>query len=178
MLGEKYRLAPICSFEKQGTGAQGLVKMVIESGAHVHPWVHDLMHYGAFAPSPVSEGVSLTVLTVEHFGYKYFVNHPSTAELLDRNRLFEWSKKYLADQVITLCQPDDAFYFRSQYRDQPPNEVLAMAMQPLVIDVEKDVAVFHVDGNRHGERILAARFALPSSRHSIDEKWIFRLETL
>ncbi len=169
MPAKKRVLKPLFSITNMGLRIGDLEAMV-KLGSSFSAWARDLTESNGFVISK-EEKVKFVVLTPRDLGFKEW---PTTDEILDTNRLKTWSLKRLKDQAIELCACDDAHYLRAHYAHQPHKESLAVAMRPLVINKKGDVAVFHIDHYPRG-LWLYARFAMPTSRHDLDDKWVFRL---
>jgi len=74
---------------------------------------------------------------------------------------------------LTLCPPDVGPQYRLDYRDQPVNERLYVAMKP-IISSDGEPRVFVIAHNAEGLSLDAAR-ARPDDRWAPDDKFLFAL---
>ncbi len=165
------RFKPSFSISVGGLSLGDLESMVKRSASLSYS-SRELARESGFRPSMAQEEVNFIVLSPRDLG---FVVWPTTSDILEPSFLTRWSRRSLDDQLVCLCAPEDAYFLRAHYVYQPNQESLAIAMTPLVVNKKGDVAVFHIDNYPRGNW-LYARFAMPTSRHDLDDKWIFRLE--
>jgi hypothetical protein len=166
-------LAKWRSFLIGGVDKKALLKRV-EAGFSVGNWAKDLMKRPTFTTQDAEEEIETIVLTPADFGY---TRNPTTTELLDPTRLAEWSAQNaerLDGHVVELLPAEAGPHIRDQYKDQPKDEVLWIAMERIT-DSDGDPNVFRVERRDDGERWLYARWTGPDDQWNLDGRVVFRL---
>lgn len=105
------------------------------------------------------EKINFIVQTVEQLGLK---NGPNYREICDR----------IINLGFHLCLPDDAPSFRAQYRNQPKNQILHMAMIPM-LHPNGEILIFCIGNNLNG-KFLGVSSGHHNSFFSGQTKFLFR----
>jgi len=168
------RLTAFRKFLIGGVDKKALLKRV-EAGFSVGDWAKELMKRPAFTTQDVEEEIETIILTPVDFGYERM---PTTTELLDPNRLLEWSKQNAArlpeGYVVELLPAEAGLHIRDQYEDQPKGEVLWIAMERIT-DSGGNPNVFSVRRYDGGGQWLATYWTGPGYRWNLDDRIVFRL---
>ena len=153
---------------KLGTGlktANNFRKALKGSGFNISDWVNDILSKRAFADSvsPIPIEVDLCIATKADLTGKKECG--TTAEVFDGIRRLGGE----------LCSDEVGPQLRLQYRDQPKNERLLIAMEVITDDYDGDRSVFcvgHTGGV--GLWIDVSGGCGPNDFWSGDNRWVFR----
>lgn len=123
----------------------------------------------AFTTTDTPVVADLAFLSLEDLG---FLENPQTEDFMTARFCSDWSAKRLDGQVIELCQPEDGPDLRLQYDEQPKDEIIWMAMEPI------DGRIFTNDRYSDGRYWLCANSARPGQRWPLKYRFAFRLRKL
>lgn len=120
---------------------------------YVSPYAERIMKHEAFVTLDKPETALQIILTPQDFGFSKMAE---VADLLNRNRLAEWSKANLDGWEVTLNSAEAGPHLAIQYTGQPQNEFIWMAMEripgyagrPYLFYIERDDdEVFSLDSH-------------------------------
>ncbi len=167
------KLTPWRTFLIGGVAKKALLKRV-EAGFTVSDYARSLVNNRAFTTLDKEEEINTIILTPADFGYERM---PTTTELLDPTRLAEWSAQNaerLDDHVVELLPAEAGPHIRDQYKDQPNDELLWIAMERITDSVGSP-CVFVIERDSGGEQWLGAGWAVPGRQWGLDDRIVFRL---
>ena len=147
---------------KLGTGtkdADGFRKALKKADCNIGDWGNDILGKPAFTVAPQETEVELVVVSVAELGF----NEGATrADIYKR-----------ANELgLDLCPNEVGPQLRLQYKDQPKDEWLLIAMEPIT-DSDGDLGVFGVRRDGDGAQWLHAYYGLPGSFWLADYRWVF-----
>ncbi|MDB5264830.1 MAG: hypothetical protein JWN64_401 [Parcubacteria group bacterium] len=156
-----------------GVAKEVLLKRV-EAGFVVSDYAKSLVNNPALTTLDKEEAIDTIILTPADFGYERM---PTTTELLNPTRLAEWSAQNaerLDGHVVELLPAEAGPHIRDQYKDQPSDEVLWIAMERIT-DSDGDPGVFYVGRDSDGEQWLDADWTDPDDQWGLGRRLVFRL---
>lgn len=147
----------------------------VQLGFTVSDGAKDVMKQKAFTTGVAEEEIETIILTPADFGYE---RQPTTTELLDPERLAQWSKQNAhrlpSGYIVELLPAEAGPHIRDQYKDQPKGEVLWIAMERIV-GSDRRPSVFTVERYDDGEQWLYARWTSPGFQWRLGSRIVFRL---
>ena len=120
-----------------------------------------------------SRSINLVVLTPgADLG---FTEHPYTDQFMTKECCAKWSAENLDGYVIELCEPEDGPQLRVQYKEQPIDEILHMAMESIP-DSDGNLYNFSLSRDNVGVHNLDAchHIVIPRRWH-LKQNFVFRL---
>ena len=127
-------------------------------GCRVSEWANDLL--GRFETTSIDEEVDLGLASVADIGFKEATRYDVIC-----SRIMVYGG--------TLCLPEDGPVLREQYLDQPMNERVRLAMNP-IRDAFRDLIIFSVEHGGHG--LWLDRYCgYPVDLWHLDDWFVFRL---
>jgi hypothetical protein len=123
----------------------------------VSPYAKRIMKHEQFTTLPAPETVLLIALTPEDLG---FTDRPTIAEVLNNERLAEWSDANLAGWQVTLNPAEVGPHLAIQYTGQMEGEFLWIGMERIPGSGGRPY-VFYLERNDEGGRSLDAHWTYP-----------------
>lgn len=136
----------------------------LDKDIYVSCWAKDLI--SNFTPSKKKEEIDLVILTPRELG---FMEIPTTQEL--------FNSTFLEKHGLELCPPDVGPLLWQICTDQPNNDWLYIAMNP-IIDSGGYPSVFGVGCGAGGRWWLDGRWAHPTDRWFLGSVVVFRLRNV
>ncbi len=133
-------------------------KAIKANGFKIGDWANDILGKSAFTVSSDEIEVELVRMTVAELGFKSGATRKNIYE-----RALELGLK--------LCPNEVGPALRLQYKDQPMNEWLLIAMEPIT-DSDGGLSVFEAE-RRSGGLWLYGTSALPDFFWNADSQWVF-----
>ncbi len=127
-------------------------------GRRIGDWANDILGKPAFTISDEEFEVDLVIKSVAELG---FPNGATRAQIYDR----------AISLGLELCPAEVGPQLRLQYLDQPKDEWLRIAMEPIA-DSVGDLYVFNV-GHAGDDRWLNVHSGHPDRHWSADNRWVF-----
>ncbi len=119
---------------KLGTGlktAGDFSRSLKDNGCNISNWANDILGKSAFTAATEEIEIDLVVKSVAELGFK---NGATCQQIYNR-----------ANELgLDLCPPEVGPQLRLQYKDQPNNEWLIVAMEPIT-DSDGDLKLFNVE---------------------------------
>ena len=137
----------------------------------VSPYAKRIMKHEQFTTLPKSETVLLIALTPEDLG---FTERPTIAEVLNNERLAEWSKINLPDWQVTLNPAEVGPHLAIQYTGQMEGEFLWVGMERIPGSGGRPY-IFYLERNDEGGRSLDAHWTYPYALWRLDYLVALRL---
>jgi len=143
---------------KLGTheSAGGLRRALLACGCRIGKWGSDILDQVTVSPTETT--VELVVVTVADLYFK---------EGATRMAIYERAMAL----GLELCPSEVGPQLRLQYQDQPQDEWLRIAMEP-ILDSEGYRGIFRV-GHEHGELCLDGNFGNPHNFWHSFSSWVF-----
>src|SRR6266436_1289554 len=138
------------------------------------PYAKRIMKHEAFTTSPKRETVLQIVLTPEDLG---FTDRPTIAEMLNSDRLAEWSAANLDGWQVMLNPAEVGPHLATQYTGQPENEFLWIGMERIPGSGDRPY-VFYLERNDEGAYSLDAHWTYPYALWRLDYQVAFRLRKM
>jgi len=148
---------------KLGTGlrtADDFRTALKDRGFRVSGWADDILGKLEFKATESEEEVGLVRASVADLG---FSEGATTEQIYSRAK----------ERGLELCPAEVGPQFRLQYKDQPTDEWIRVAMEP-IFDSVRDPYVFHVVYDHDG-RWLSADYARPACFWAPGDLWVFRV---
>lgn len=150
----------------------------IEAGSSIAKWAKDLMKQPKFTTQETEENIETIILTPTDFGFKQM---PTSRELFDQKRLFEWSVQNATrlpqGYVVELLPAEAGPHIRDQYNDQMKGEVIWVAMDPIT-DSGGGPGIFSIYWGIFGVQWLASVFVRPEEQWFAGTRIVFRLRKI
>jgi hypothetical protein len=137
----------------------------------VSPYAKRIMKHEAFTTLPKQEQALLIALTPEDLG---FAERPTISEMLNNDRLAQWSAANLPGWQVTLNSPETGPHLALQYTGQPENEYLWIGMERIPGSGGRPY-VFYLERNDEGGYSLDAHWTYPYALWRLDYLVAFRL---
>ena len=143
----------------------------VKSARSVSPYAKRLMKHESFTTLPVAMITRQIVLTPEDLG---FTDRPTIAEMLDNDRLAEWSRANLPGWRVELNPPEVGPQLALQYKGQPQNEFLWVAMERIPGSGGRPY-IFYLEWNDENICSLDAHWTYPYALWRLDYLVSYRL---
>ena len=143
----------------------------VKSARLVSPYAKRLMKHESFTTLPASITARQIVLTPEDLG---FTDRPTIAEMLDNERLANWSAANLRGWRVELNPPEVGPQLAIQYKGQPQNEFLWIAMERIPGSGGRPY-IFYLERNDEDVHSLDAHWTYPYALWRLDYTVSFRL---
>ncbi len=146
---------------KLGTGpltADEFCKVLAKSGFGISDWARDILGKPGFTVAAKEQEIDLVVVSVKELGF------PDGAR---RDQIYERAKEY----GLELCPPEVGPQLRLQHKDQPLDEWLLIAMEP-ILDSVGYLKVFEVGHGGDG-LWLSSVYGHPGSFWPAGLRWVF-----
>lgn len=161
------QVAVICPFPiwktiRLGTGLKTSAdfrKALKQSGCDIGDWAKDILGKPAFTVSATETEVDLANVSVADLGFK---NGAKRSEIYDRAK----------ELGLALCPAEVGPQLRLQYLDQPNDERLRIAMEPIA-DSGRVLGVFFVERYDGGDRWLSADYGFPEYFWNAGDRFVF-----
>lgn len=127
-------------------------------GCRIGDWANDILGKPAFTISDEELEVDLVIKSVAELG---FPNGATRAQIYDK----------AISLGLELCPAEVGPQLRLQYLDQPKDEWLRIAMEPIAVS-DGDLRVFNV-GHGDDDRWLGADDGHPGGHWGADDRWVF-----
>lgn len=137
----------------------------------VSPYAKRIMKHETFTTLPKSETTLQIVLTPEDLG---FTDRPTIAEMLNNDRLADWSAANLDGWQVTLNPAEAGPHLAIQYTGQPQNEFLWIGMERIPGSGGRPY-VFYLERNDEDAYSLDAHWTYPYALWRLDYLVAFRL---
>jgi hypothetical protein len=137
----------------------------------VSPYAKRIMKHEQFTTLPDPETVLLIALTPEDLG---FTERPTIAEVLNNERLAEWSDANLLGWQVTLNPAEVGPQLAIQYTGQMEGEFLWVGMERIPGSGGRPY-VFYLERNDEGGRSLDAHWTYPYALWRLDYLVALRL---
>jgi hypothetical protein len=173
-------LNPFITIEIGGTTREKLIADIKanKNGSDVADEVSDyaqsMMANQAFTISKEKGTAALVALSIAELG---FTEDPQTIDFMTTEFCTRWSTENLDGYVIELCHTEDGPQLRKQWKEQPKNSLVYMAMKcisvpgggPHMFTVERDFGV---------RRWVYGSWAGPGHRWRLGDRFVFRLRKI
>jgi hypothetical protein len=143
----------------------------VKSVRLVSPYAKRIMKHESFTTLPVKETILQIVLSPEDLG---FTDRPTIAEMLDNERLAKWSSANLNGWRVELNPPEAGPHLAIQYRGQPQNEFLWIAMERIPGAGGRPF-IFYLERNDEDMCSLDAHWTYPYALWRLDYLVSYRL---
>jgi hypothetical protein len=140
----------------------------------VSPYAKRIMKHEAFTTLPAPETALQIALTPEDFG---FTDRPTIADMLNPDRLAEWSAANLDGWQVELNPAEAGPQLAIQYTGQPQNEFLWIGMERIPGSGGRPY-VFYLERNDEDMYSLDAHWTYPYALWRLDYLVAFRLRKL
>lgn len=168
--GETYRILPVTI----GGVSKGELLALAQKVRRLVPFVEGMMRSTQFTVRPVCIELMQIVLSPRQLGFE---TAPDTlAELFDPALLFAWSVAHLAGHTITINPAEVGPHLAIQYQDQPRDEMLMVAMEPVVWSSLKYQAIFGVACDSQGKLVLRGDWLESDQGIPLDLPFAFSLK--
>jgi hypothetical protein len=137
----------------------------------ISPYAKRIMKHEQFTTLPKAETVLLIALTPEDLG---FTERPTIAEVLNNERLAEWSKVNLPGWQVTLNPAEVGPHLAIQYAGQMEGEFLWVGMERIPGSGGRPY-IFYLERNDEGGRSLDAHWTYPYALWRLDYLVALRL---
>ncbi len=151
---------PTFKIIKLGTlpNVKAIRKAITNTGSRISDWAGDIMSKKEFTVAKKETEVELVVASVAELGFKDGAKYSAICE---RAKNFD----------LNLCPAEVGPQLRLQYTDQPKDEWLHIAMEPIT-DSDGRLSVFHVEHD-DGEFWLLGDGGLPGGFWDGDCRFVF-----
>jgi hypothetical protein len=139
--------------------AEALGQAIKGADSQISDWSGDIMSKPAFTVSPEQTTIDLVKVSVAELG---FPKGATRAQIYERG----------TELGLELCPPEVGPQLRLQYSDQPRNEWLLIAMEPITVSVG-DPRIFRVARDDGGRRWLNSRWDRPGYSWGPGIVWVF-----
>jgi hypothetical protein len=136
----------------------------VKSARLVSPYAKRLMKHESFTTLPAEVTTLQIVLTPEDLG---FTDRPTIAEMLDPERLTKWSFANLKGWRVQLNPPEVGPQLALQYKGQPQNEFLWIAMERIPGSGGRPY-IFYLERNDEDLYSLDAHWTYPYALWRLD----------
>jgi hypothetical protein len=153
-----------------GFSKEALFKRV-EPVRQVSPYAKRLMKHERFTTLSDKSTILQIMLTPEDLG---FSDRPTIAAMLDNARLAKWSLTNLKGWRVELNPPEVGPQLAIQYKGQPQNEFLWIAMERIPGSGGRPY-IFYLERNDEDLRSLDAHWTYPYALWRLDYLVSFRL---
>ena len=140
----------------------------------VSPYAKRIVKHEAFTTLPAPETALQIALTPEDFG---FTDRPTIADMLNPDRLAEWSAANLDGWQVELNPAETGPQLAIQYTGQPQNEFLWIGMERIPGSGGRPF-VFYLEHNDEDMYSLDAHWTYPYALWRLDYLVAFRLRKL
>jgi hypothetical protein len=143
----------------------------VKAVRYVSPYAKRIMKHESFTTLPKQETALQIALTPEDLG---FTDRPTIAEILNNDRLAEWSAANLDGWKVTLNPAEAGPHLAIQYTGQPQNEFLWIGMDRIPGSGGRPY-VFYLERNDEDGYSLDAHWTYPYALWRLDYLVAFRL---
>ncbi len=167
-------LTPFITITTGGTTKDRLVSDIEAMPATISSYAKSMMENEAFIVSKEKGTVVLVSLSIADLG---FTEAPRTDEFMTLDFCARFSAERLNGQVLELCQPEDGPELRKEWKDQPKDTAVWVAMERIP-DSDGNPRVWRVVRGSDGNRWLDGDWAYPDVRWCLGDRVVFRLRKI
>lgn len=138
----------------------------------VSPYAKRIMKHDQFTTQPKPETVLIIALTPEDLG---FTERPTIAEVLNNERLAQWSDANLPGWKVSLNPAEVGPHLAIQYTGQMEGEFLWVGMERIPGSGGRPY-IFYLERNDEGGRSLDAHWTYPYALWRLDYLVALRLQ--
>lgn len=137
------------------------IRQILQKGIETNAWFEEIFKQGAFSISEEERNVDLVLMSVSELGFS------KPAENKD---VFQ---RAITDHGLRLCHPETALRLRALYTNQPYDEEIRIAMEPIRIKIVGERLAIGFRLESHTNLRIVGYQTRPAHLSQLDHLWVF-----